>query len=69
MKRLFTAALLAALFVGTSCQPQPTAPASAPADANQTIDDILSRRSIRAYKEQDVPRDLLDKIVECVKLL
>ena len=65
MKRLFTAALLAALFVGTSCQPQPTSPASAPADANQTIDDILSRRSIRAYKEQAVPRDLLDKIVEC----
>ena len=65
MKRLFTAALLAALFVGTSCQPQPTAPASASAEANQTIDDILSRRSIRAYKEQAVPRDLLDKIVEC----
>ena len=65
MKRLFTAALLAALFVGTSCQQQPSAPAATPAETNSTIDDILSRRSIRAYKEQAVPRDLLDKIVEC----
>ena len=65
MKRLFTAALLAALFVGTSCQQQPSAPAATPAETNSTIDDILSRRSMRAYKEQAVPRDLLDKIVEC----
>lgn len=65
MKRLFTATLLVALFVGISCQQQPTAPAATPAEANSTIDDILSRRSIRAYKEQAVPRDLLDKIVEC----
>ena len=65
MKRLFTATLLVALFVGISCQQQPSAPAATPVEANSTIDDILSRRSIRAYKEQAVPRDLLDKIVEC----
>ena len=65
MKRLFTATLLIALFVGISCQQQPSAPAEAPAETNSTIDDILSRRSIHAYKEQAVPRDLLDKIVEC----
>ena len=65
MKRLFTATLLVALFVGISCQQQPSAPDATPAEANSTIDDILSRRSIRAYKEQAVPRDLLDKIVEC----
>ena len=65
MKRLFTATLLVALFVGISCQQQPSAPAATPAETNSTIDDILSRRSIRAYKEQAVPRDLLDKIVEC----
>ena len=65
MKRLFTATLLVALFVGISCQQQPSAPAAIPAETNTTIDDILSRRSIRAYKEQAVPRDLLDKIVEC----
>lgn len=65
MKRLFTATLLVALFVGISCQQQPSVPAATPAETNSTIDDILSRRSIRAYKEQAVPRDLLDKIVEC----
>ena len=65
MKRLFTATLLVALFVGISCQQQPSAPDATPAETNSTIDDILSRRSIRAYKEQAVPRDLLDKIVEC----
>lgn len=65
MKRLLTATLLVALFVGISCQQQPSAPAATPAETNSTIDDILSRRSIRAYKEQAVPRDLLDKIVEC----
>ena len=65
MKRLFTATLLVALFVGISCQQQSSAPAATPAETNSTIDDILSRRSIRAYKEQAVPRDLLNKIVEC----
>lgn len=29
------------------------------------IDNIMSRRSIRKYKEQAVPREMLDKILEC----
>jgi nitroreductase len=67
MKRLFVIAVLATIFCGTSCQQQQSA-TQAPTPASQsntTIDNILSRRSIRAYKEQAVPRELLDKIVEC----
>lgn len=66
MKRLFVIAVLATILCGTSCQQQAETQAPTPASqSNTTIDNILSRRSIRAYKEQAVPRELLDKIVEC----
>ena len=67
MKKLFAIAILATIFWGTSCQQQqPAKQAPEPtSESNTTIEDILSRRSIRAYKEQAVPRDLLDQIVEC----
>ena len=32
---------------------------------NPVIENIMSRRSIRAYKNQAVPRELLDQVVEC----
>ena len=34
---------------------------------NETIRTLLSRRSIRSYTDQIVPRELLDQIVECGK--
>ena len=34
-------------------------------DTNEVIETILSRRSIRAYKDQAVPKELLDQVVEC----
>ena len=34
-------------------------------DKNEVIETILSRRSIRAYKDQAVPKELLDQVVEC----
>lgn len=66
MKRLCATMLMAMVFIGTSCQTQPAKnTTTTPAESNQTIEDIMTRRSIRAYKEQAVPRELLDKIVEC----
>ena len=34
-------------------------------DKNEVIETILSRRSIRAYKDQAVPKELLDQVLEC----
>ena len=34
-------------------------------DTNEVIETILTRRSIRAYKDQAVPKELLDQVVEC----
>lgn len=34
-------------------------------DKNEVIETILTRRSIRAYKDQAVPKELLDKVLEC----
>ena len=32
---------------------------------NPVIENIMTRRSIRAYKDQAVPRELLDQVTEC----
>ena len=34
-------------------------------DKNEVIETILTRRSIRAYKDQAVSKELLDQVVEC----
>ena len=34
-------------------------------DKNEVIETILTRRSIRAYKDQAVPKELLGQVVEC----
>ncbi len=51
--------LLSAL---TSCQNCGEAVKS---DTNQTIEDIMSRRSIRKYTSEKVSREVLDVIMEC----
>ena len=40
-------------------------PAKENKEMNEVIDNIMSRRSIRAYKETPVGRDTLTKIMEC----
>jgi nitroreductase len=32
---------------------------------NQTFDTILNRRSVRAYEQRQIPRDVLEKILSC----
>lgn len=64
MKKIFLAlaVYLMAASCGTAEQP---APQSATNDNNAVIENILSRRSIRAYKDQAVPKELIDQVLEC----
>lgn len=50
--------------VGCSA-PQSAPEQSAENDKNEVIETIMTRRSIRAYKNQAVPKELLDQVVEC----
>ena len=68
MKKTLT--FLSALFVGAmlcSCgQPQETKEnANGMKENNAVIENIMSRRSIRKYKEGAVPRDVMETILEC----
>lgn len=54
--------LLAALMLGTGAA---QSLAQTAANDNEVIRTIMQRRSIRQYKDKPVPRELLDKIVEC----
>lgn len=51
-------------FMALSCSTAEQ-PAPATEQGNPVIETIMSRRSIRAYKDQAVPRELLDQVVEC----
>lgn len=68
MKRTFT--ILAAIFMGamlTSCgQPQESNENSTDMKAqNAVIENIMSRRSIRQYKDGPVARETMETILEC----
>ena len=64
MKKLFFA--VAIYLMAVSCgNTEPAAQPSAEEQTNPVIETILSRRSIRAYKDQAVPKELLDKVLEC----
>lgn len=52
-------------FAATGCDAQQTAGNDPTQEKNQVIETIMARRSIRAYKPQPVPHDVLDKILEC----
>ena len=72
MKHIFLS-LIVALLATTACttntntqsSDSQTATPQAQSDENPVIETILSRRSIRAYKNQAVPRELLQQIAEC----
>lgn len=63
-KRIFAMAIGLIAAVGCNA-PQPAAEQAASDDKNQVIETIMTRRSIRAYKDQAVPKELLDQVVEC----
>ena len=66
MKNLFIA--LIAMMMATSCcnNTQSTCTDECcQKECNPVIETIMSRRSIRKYTDQAVPRELLDKIAEC----
>ena len=66
MKKLFIATM--ALVMATSCcqkAEQTCQKECCQKECNPVIETIMSRRSIRKYKDDVVPRELLDKIVEC----
>lgn len=64
MRKIFMAAAiyLMAVSCGTATQSPEQNVAN---DKNEVIETILTRRSIRAYKDQAVPKELLDKVLEC----
>lgn len=64
MRKIFMAAAiyLMAVSCGTATQNPEQNVAN---DKNEVIETILTRRSIRAYKDQTVPKELLDKVLEC----
>ena len=66
MKHLFVI-LVSAMMVATSCNSTTSNSENTPTKeaANPVIETILSRRSIRTYKDQPVSRELLQQIAEC----
>ena len=57
---------VAIYLMAVSCGTAPQSPEQNVAnDKNEVIETILTRRSIRAYKDQAVPKELLDQVVEC----
>ena len=63
MKKLFLAIIGMMAMMSCAQQEQPAQQSNA--TENQVIETILSRRSVRAYKDQVVPKELLDKVLEC----
>lgn len=65
MSRFLILALLAISVVFTACCNKSDKNVNNTYNTNAVIDNIMSRRSIRNYKQTQVPKDILDKIVEC----
>ena len=63
-KSIFAMAIGLLAIVGCSA-PQSAPEQSAENDKNEVIETIMTRRSIRAYKNQAVPKELLDQVLEC----
>ncbi|MBQ4539714.1 MAG: nitroreductase [Alistipes sp.] len=63
-KSIFAMAIGLMAIVG--CSAPQSAPEQSPEnDKNEVIETIMTRRSIRAYKNQAVPKELLDQVLEC----
>ena len=62
-KLLFAAAIFVASIGCTNNQPAQTE--CCKECKNPVIENIMARRSVRVYKDQAVPRELLEQVVEC----
>ena len=65
MKKRFFAMAISLFAIAGCSAPQPAAEQSAASEKNEVIETIMTRRSIRAYKNQAVPKELLDQVLEC----
>lgn len=66
MRHILIATLLAAASLAAcGTQTETAEEQNAPAGENEVIETIMARRSVRAYKPEPVPRELLDRILEC----
>ena len=64
MKKLLMITAFTA-FAAAGCDAQQSAGDDAAPQQNQVIETIMARRSIRAYKPDPVPHEILDQILEC----
>lgn len=64
MKKLLMITAFTA-FAAAGCDAQQSADDDAAPQQNQVIETIMARRSIRAYKPDPVPHEILDQILEC----
>lgn len=64
MKKILMAAAIYLMAVSCGTAPQ-SSEQNVANDKNEVIETILTRRSIRAYKDQAVPKELLDQVLEC----
>lgn len=67
LSSLGTLGLLGTLpFLASGCKESKAAPVIYDGDSKDTIvNTILTRRSIRKYKDQDVPQEILDTVLKC----
>ena len=64
--RKFLYAVIAGIMASVGCTNNQSAPSECCQECkNPVIENIMTRRSIRAYKDQAVARELLDKVAEC----
>ena len=65
MKKLYFLVLVILSTFFVSCSNQSNKESNDMKTTNAVIENIMQRRSIRNYKDSQVPKDILDKIVEC----
>jgi nitroreductase len=65
MKKLYVLVLVILSTFFASCSNQSNKESNDMKTTNAVIENIMQRRSIRNYKDSQIPKDILDKIVEC----
>lgn len=65
MKKRFLAIPLLLLAVMISCDSKQTEPQTIESDKNEVVETIMSRRSIRSYKPEQIKNEELELILEC----
>ena len=65
MKKLYVLVLVILSTFFVSCSNQSNKESNDMKTTNAVIENIMQRRSIRNYKDSQIPKDILDKILEC----